>query len=74
MCAAKYGNLEALKILVQARANVNYQTQTGVTALMCAANHGYLEVVKALLAAGADPNIQDSVVKNNNFLILFVVV
>jgi ankyrin repeat protein len=57
MRAAERGNLEAVRALLKAGANVNRTlAHWGHTALMIAAGEGHLEVVKALLSAGADPN------------------
>ena len=58
--AAKLGGLAFVKILLDAGANPNVQSQSrgevGQTALHFAAFEGNIGTVKALLAAGADPN------------------
>jgi ankyrin repeat protein len=57
--AAGKGQLEAVKLLVEHGANVNYQHPiTKMTALHLAAYEGYNDVVKYLLEHGADPNIK----------------
>ena len=57
MAASRTGRVDAVRLLLEAGANVNaadaYQQQT---ALMWAAAEGHADVVKALLEAGADPN------------------
>jgi ankyrin repeat protein len=57
MRAAESGNIDEVRALLKAGADVNAAWPAwGHTALMFAAGEGHLEVVKALLAAGADPN------------------
>ena len=58
MVAISTGNLEAAQLLVEAGANVNVMTKTGVTALMLAVQGGpgSLPIVKALLDAHAYVN------------------
>jgi uncharacterized protein len=57
MLTARSGNLESVKLLLEANADVNAAEKfRGQTALMLAANEGHAAVVKALLAAGAKPN------------------
>jgi ankyrin repeat protein len=59
MAAARTGHLDAVRLLVEAGADVNAaETFQQETALMWAAAEGHAEVVDALLAAGADPNRQ----------------
>jgi ankyrin repeat protein len=56
MRAAESGNIDEVRALLKAGADVNAAWPAwGHTALMFAAGEGHLEVVKALLAAGADP-------------------
>ncbi len=54
--AANHGNVDAVKSLLAAGANVNAEDDYGRSALNCASEGGYTEVVKVLLAAGADVN------------------
>ena len=57
MRAAAIGNVDEVRRLLDAGADVNEQLEgVGITALMLAARRGYLEIVKVLLKAGADPN------------------
>ena len=51
-----YKQEECLEILITAGANVNSQTDSGVSALMKAAANGYNDCVNLLLKAGADVN------------------
>ncbi|XP_068249234.1 putative ankyrin repeat protein RF_0381 [Palaemon carinicauda] len=51
--AAENGHLEAIRKLIQAGADVNYND---AFALLNAAEQGHLEIVKALIDAGADVN------------------
>jgi ankyrin repeat protein len=59
MAASYAGSLDAVKLLLEAGADVNasdnYQKQT---ALMWAATEGHAEIAQALIAAGADPNVK----------------
>jgi ankyrin repeat protein len=60
LCAAVRGkNPDAVKLLIDAKADVNAQEEEGSTALMLAAFMGNLEMVKMLVAAGADPKLPD---------------
>jgi len=59
MYASKYGQLEAVKLLLQAGANIDLQEGHGRTALMYASMNGYLETVKLLLQEGANIDLQD---------------
>lgn len=60
LCAAVRGkNPEVVKLLIDAKADVDAQEEEGSTALMLAAFMGNLEMVKMLVAAGADPKMQD---------------
>ena len=52
---ATQGNVEGIKGLVAAGANVDQETtENGTTSLMVASENGHVEVVKALVAAGAN--------------------
>ena len=55
--AAREGDLESVKALVEAGANVNQKTNYGWTALLTAANNKNYVIGKYLLEHGADPNI-----------------
>lgn len=57
--SAEYGDVNTLKILLQAGENPNQKGDFETTALLRATYQGNLEAVKALLAYGADPNIAD---------------
>jgi len=54
--AAEYGNLPAIRAILQSGVDVNMSY--GDTALHVAAEYDQLDAVKLLLEAGADPNIQ----------------
>jgi outer membrane protein assembly factor BamB len=56
---ARLGDAELVKQSLDAKVDVNGQTEYGVTALSLACNHGHIEVVQLLLDRGADPNIKD---------------
>lgn len=51
--------LKDIQELINAGANVNYQTSNGTTAIVEAAAYGTPELVKLLLAAGANVNLSD---------------
>lgn len=52
--AARHGQMAAVELLLDAKADVEIVDTTRFTALMHAAYEGHLDVVKALVAAGAD--------------------
>lgn len=56
---ARLGDLLLVQQALDAKVDVNAQSDYGVTALSLACNHGHIEVVKLLLANGADPDIKD---------------
>ena len=56
MTASRVGDVEWVKLLLNAGAQVNAKTPTGWTALHAAAAKGKPDVVQALLAAGAVVN------------------
>jgi ankyrin repeat protein len=57
---AGIGDVVRTKLLIDAKADLNAQTEHGGwTALMEASDKGHLEVVKALLKAGANVKIED---------------
>jgi ankyrin repeat protein len=58
--AARQGDLESARILVDAGANVNDSAPAGLSALVVAAHSGHGEVAGFLLEKGADPNAADA--------------
>jgi len=56
--AAAWGRPKSVRLLVQARSDVNAEDCDGEGALHYAARHGYDAVVKELLAARADVNLE----------------
>jgi len=58
--AAKQGNVEEIKVLLDNGADVNAEAITGSTPLHLAAEEGHESVVQVLLENGADLNIQDN--------------
>ncbi|KAJ0392773.1 hypothetical protein P43SY_003359 [Pythium insidiosum] len=56
--AARWGHLEAVKLLLRAGARTESANESGATALHWAASYGYADVVEALLGAGANVNAQ----------------
>ena len=58
--AARDGDLESVKMLVAAGANINATTGIGETALMLAAHNDHTEAALFLLDKGADPNIVEA--------------
>lgn len=59
LLAAYYDNLDILKKLLDAGANVNDRESAGNTSLIAATLKGYKSVVQELLNFNADPNIQN---------------
>jgi ankyrin repeat protein len=59
--AAENGNMEVVRMLLDAKANPNAQDRTGKTPVTIAAERGKPEVLKALIAAGGNPNSRDQV-------------
>ena len=57
--AARYGNIEAVRELINAGADLNKQDQDLSTALILASQNGHTEVVDLLIRAGANLNILD---------------
>jgi ankyrin repeat protein len=57
--SSSYGQLDIVKALIAAGANVNAVNRDGQTALMLA-SYGHLEIVKALIAAGANVNARNN--------------
>ena len=64
--AASEGSNEIVKLLLQARANINKRNRAGHTALMLAARNGHAETVKILIDAGAEVMMAD--IKGNTAL------
>ena len=61
MLAARNGNPDAVKVLIEGGAKVNVRESVrGTTALMWAAEQKHPEAVKALLAGGADFNAKSA--------------
>jgi ankyrin repeat protein len=57
--AARSGNLDRTKALLDRGADVNKKSGYGQTALHRAASHGHEQVVALLLERGADVNLKD---------------
>ena len=57
--AARQGDLESARILVEAGANVNQTTRYGWTPLLTAVQNRHYQVASYLLAHGADPNLSN---------------
>jgi ankyrin repeat protein len=57
--AARWGDIEAMKILLAAGARIDGQGDDGFTALHDAVGGGHIEAVNFLLAQGASPDIRD---------------
>lgn len=55
--AARQGDLESVKLLIEAGADVNQQSEFGWTALLTATQNRYYELGAYLLEQGADPNL-----------------
>ena len=58
--AATIGNIEIVKALIKADADVNQSDNEGTTPLHVAASKGYKDLVKALIGADADVNQSDN--------------
>ncbi len=58
--AARRGDLERVKTLIDSGVDVNAQTRYNATPLYFAAGYGHAELVEFLLDKGADPNIRDA--------------
>lgn len=56
VAAARMGNMEITKMLLGAKASVEYKSGGDESPLMAAANHGHLDLVKLLVANGAKVN------------------
>lgn len=60
MSAARNGDTEAVRRMLDLGANVNEKTSKGKTALMLAAAGGFTDTVKLLIGRGADVKIRDN--------------
>jgi uncharacterized protein len=60
MMAARQGALDAERVLIARRANVNLTDPDGASALVIAILNGHYDVASLLADHGADPNIADS--------------
>ncbi|GAX77715.1 hypothetical protein CEUSTIGMA_g5158.t1 [Chlamydomonas eustigma] len=58
--AAALGNVDCVKILVEAGANVNLQDKEGYTPLHMAGGYMHTSTMTALLEAGSDPEVKDN--------------
>ncbi|MBN2430012.1 MAG: ankyrin repeat domain-containing protein [Acidobacteria bacterium] len=58
IAAAEAGDLETVRDLLTAGADVNATSHSGITALMMAAHGGHISLVRYLLVRRADPDIQ----------------
>ena len=56
LIAASRGNVDAMRLLIEKKADVSAKNAAGGTALMAAASTGRPDAVRLLLAKGADPN------------------
>ena len=56
MAASEAGDIEVLRLLLEAGAHVNYRDNEGETALALASLRGHVEVVQMLVEACADTN------------------
>lgn len=60
MWAARDGNIELAKNILDYDVNVNYQNSQGATALILATYNNHLDIVKLLIEAGADVKLKDN--------------
>lgn len=58
--AAREGQLEAVRALIEAGADLDVVDEEGTNALVLATLNGHLDVTGLLLDAGADPNVADN--------------
>ena len=57
--AAREGQMESVRTLIDAGADLDAQDAEDSTALILATVNGYLDIAELLLKAGADPNVAD---------------
>ncbi len=60
MFAARIGEIETARVLLEAGADVNYTSASGVSALTQAAHSGHEELALFFLGQGADPNAMEA--------------
>jgi len=60
IAASMRGDLPRVRVLLDARADLNARNSDGATALIIASQNGHADVVRALLAAKADVNARPS--------------
>ncbi|MCO8121887.1 ankyrin repeat domain-containing protein [Stieleria sp. TO1_6] len=56
--AARNGDTEIVRLLIDRHADVNAVNERGHTVLYCAGGHGHLETVRLLLESNADPTVK----------------
>lgn len=57
--AASEGHVDCVRLLVDAKADINAKDKDNTTPLMAAAARGYVDVVSLIVEAGADVNLQN---------------
>jgi hypothetical protein len=57
--AAREGNIEIVRLLLDRRANVNMRSSNGLTPLHLALRYGFLDIARLLIDYGANRDIQD---------------
>jgi len=60
MDAAAEGRTEAVRMLLDAKAKLEFKSKNGQTALILAIGQRHVETAKLLLEAGADPSVKDA--------------
>jgi ankyrin repeat protein len=63
LAAARKGDLEKVRAMLDRGVDVNSKSRYGATALSFASEHGHLEVVRLLVERGADVNVRDTFYK-----------
>lgn len=58
--AARSGDIDSIKSLIQAGVNQNLQDNNGTSALIIAARNGHADIVNLLIQAGINQNLQDN--------------